>query len=701
MNKNILIITPFFPPQTHAAVFRAFKLVKYLKRTGWNPIVLTVNRNYLYLEDPDLLDEVQDVPIYQANYIEPTLRGLRMLLGGEDTSLKAITAKAKTIGAQSKSTDTVTSNKQSLFGKFYKYILDRWIQVPDRFRFWERSAVRMGRKIIKEHDISIIYTTCLPFTSNRIGMRLKHLTGVKWVADFRDPTTYAKRMYSDYFPVFAKQKKIEQDTFKYADAITGLSGAYLNIFNDLYEGRYSNKSYFIPTGVDDDYLPSFQNREKENYIIFVGEYLHEYKDNFLKIFAEAVNSKELKGKGCTLKIVGNKNINQKQTEEFVNDLGICNNVEYINHVPQRKLYELIVNAKAAVLIPGHTSSHDIEMHQGTVDLYLCKDGKTISNSELYAGDKDIYSTFRNRDPRMYHTIMPPYKVVDGKGDYTTWSYTSDPADREYIDIMGPNESCSNPGVGMKRLPGQNWSASLVRRVPNLQGGAQYTIEGKKYGPHAYVACRSGYYVWKNWDNWEENYNNAQVNTADKPIFKIEEILLNYAEAMYETGAFDQNVAEETINKLRTRAGVEKMTVANIDENFDPKRGKYYPKNNTTGILVDPVLWEIRRERIIELMGEGFGFYDVRRWRMAPWFVNMQQKGMWISKNELSSLTLLNETTGTSDGANGSMTEGYIYLFNDPIKEGKGWLEKYYLYQVPLEEIALNPNLTQNPGWDKE
>ena len=177
--------------------------------------------------------------------------------------------------------------------------------------------------------------------------------------------------------------------------------------------------------------------------------------------------------------------------------------------------------------------------------------------------------------------------------------------------------------------------------------------------------------------------------------------MNYAEAMYETGAFDQNVAEETINKLRTRAGVEKMTVANIDENFDPKRGKYYPKNNTTGNLVDPVLWEIRRERIIELMGEGFGFYDVRRWRMAPWFVNMQQKGMWISKNELSSLTLLNETTGTSDGANGSMTEGYIYLFNDPIKEGKGWLEKYYLYQVPLEEIALNPNLTQNPGWDKE
>ena len=346
----------------------------------------------------------------------------------------------------------------------------------------------------------------------------------------------------------------------------------------------------------------------------------------------------------------------------------------------------------------HTSAHDVEMHQATVDLYLCKDGKTISHSPLYQGDKDMYSTFRNRDPRMYHTIMPPYKVKDGKGTYTTWSYTANPADREYIDIMKPNESCSNPGIGMKRLPGQNWSASLVRRIPNLQNGGQYEIDGKKYSPHAFVACRSGYYVWKNWDNWEESYNNSAVNTADKPIFKIEEVLLNYAEAMFETGKFDQTVAEESINKLRARAGVEKMVVANIDANFDPNRGKYYPKDNADGILIDPVLWEIRRERIIELMGEGFGFYDVRRWRMAPWFINKQQKGMWISKSEIGTLTLLNESTHVSDGANGKMTEGYIYLFNDPILSGKGWLEKYYLYQVPTEEITLNPGLTQNPGW---
>lgn len=328
----------------------------------------------------------------------------------------------------------------------------------------------------------------------------------------------------------------------------------------------------------------------------------------------------------------------------------------------------------------HTSSHTIEMPQHTVDMYLCKDGKPISTSSLYNGDKDIYSTFRNRDPRMYHTIMPPYRVKPGKGDYQTWSFTDNEADREYMDILGLNESCSNPGIGMKRLPGQNWGADLLPYIPNLQNG--YDNQGTK--SKAFVACRSGYYVWKNWNQWETNFNNAALNVSDKPIFKIEEVLLNYAECKWEMGEFDQSIADKSINKLRDRAGVAKMIVANIDNNFDPDRDQ----------TINPVLWEIRRERLIELMGEGFSFDDIRRWKVAPWFVNKQQLGMWISQSKVNE-SLWDEETHlpTRD-----LDEGYIYLWGDPVIEGKGWLDKYYLYQIPTDEIILNPALKQNPGY---
>lgn len=352
-----------------------------------------------------------------------------------------------------------------------------------------------------------------------------------------------------------------------------------------------------------------------------------------------------------------------------------------------KSYVEDINPHGASYIE-HTSSHHVEMNQQTVDLYLMKNGRPILNTASgYHGNADMYAVFRDRDPRLYHTVIPPYKVKAAKGDYPTWSYTGNAADREYIDIMGANASCSNPGIGMKRLPGQNWSASLVPEIPRL-------------GTGAFVTCRSGYYVWKNWDNWETNFNNGNLNTADKPVFKIEEVLLNEAEAKFELGAFNQDVADRTINKLRDRAGIARMQVADINDGFDPGRGKYYPKGNDAGIAVDPVLWEIRRERIIELMGEGFGFYDIRRWRMAPWFLNRAATGLWMKKADAvkNGMTLYNPATGYSDGMQGSLAEGYLYLFNDPQKEGKGWQEKYYLYQVPTTEILLNPELEQNPGW---
>ena len=63
---------------------------------------------------------------------------------------------------------------------------------------------------------------------------------------------------------------------------------------------------------------------------------------------------------------------------------------------------------------------------------------------------------------------------------------------------------------MKRLPGQNWSASLVPEIPRLGTGSICDLP-------------FSYYVWKNWDNWETSFNNGNLNTADKPIFKIEEV----------------------------------------------------------------------------------------------------------------------------------------------------------------------------------
>lgn len=231
----------------------------------------------------------------------------------------------------------------------------------------------------------------------------------------------------------------------------------------------------------------------------------------------------------------------------------------------------------------------------------------------------------------------------------------------------------------------------------------------------YMRSWTGYYFWKHYTAWENGDNNYN-QTSDKPIFTIEEVLLNYAEAAFELGRFDQAVADKTINKLRDRAGVAPMVVSEIDEDFDPDRDKGTAEwiqgyDAKTTYEVPPVLWEIRRERIVELMGQGFSFYDVKRWHKAPYFINRQVCGAWVTKSDLpygnGSYTgpfvdydEIRQNGYALAQQNSSTDSGWIYTFEGPLATGKGWLDAYYLEMVPTNEIKMNPKLTQNPGWDE-
>ncbi len=97
-----------------------------------------------------------------------------------------------------------------------------------------------------------------------------------------------------------------------------------------------------------------------------------------------------------------------------------------------------------------------------------------------------------------------------------------------------------------------------------------------------------------------------------------EVLVNVAEAKYELGEFNQAVADATINKLRARGAVAPLQLSAIPD--DPQRDA----------AIMPALWEIRRERAIELMGEGFRFDDLRRWKKMD-YAMAQKLGRWIKK----------------------------------------------------------------------
>ena len=311
-----------------------------------------------------------------------------------------------------------------------------------------------------------------------------------------------------------------------------------------------------------------------------------------------------------------------------------------------------------------TGESYIEATKDAVDSYLCANGLPIKNiNSNYGGDKDVYAQFRNRDYRLYLTICPPYMVKKPKGPSSPeWEYTDKPEDKEYIDLMAKIS-----GETYHRLPSSNFKGFTVQGQPHFKN---------MNWQQGWNASQMGFWVWKYYNTHTVATNANGVNTTDAPLFRVGEVMVNYAEAMCELNKFDQAAADKSINKLRARAHVDKMIVSNISDNFDPSRDATVPA----------LLWEVRRERRAELMGEGFRLDDLRRWKKGE-YVNKQPLGAYVTGASSKNL----KVTGGS-GAD----EGYVYFFNAPL----GWKDHYYLYPLPLKQLALNENLEQNPVWTK-
>ncbi len=338
------------------------------------------------------------------------------------------------------------------------------------------------------------------------------------------------------------------------------------------------------------------------------------------------------------------------SEELVGQPGIILAKQYATSLVTHSITRVI-----------RSSAWYADLTKDAVDSYLCTDGRPVKTSTVYEGDQDIYAQFRHRDRRLYYTVVPPYRVelTGPLATSFTWEYTDNPRDREYIDFM----ATIAPATG-KRLPVSNYVGYNVHAMPHFRNFPN---------GQGFLVTQLGFYFWKYYNRQVDNMN-LRTSTIDYPLFRMGEVLVNYAEAKYELGEFDQNVADESINKLRVRAHLPNMIVSEITDNFDPDRDPTVPA----------VLWEIRRERRVELMGDGFRFRDLKRWKKGE-YLNKQALGAWVNNADYNNTLKIH----------GGGEEGYVEFFAEP----KGWLDYYYLEPLPTQELALNPNLVQNPGWE--
>jgi starch-binding outer membrane protein, SusD/RagB family len=266
------------------------------------------------------------------------------------------------------------------------------------------------------------------------------------------------------------------------------------------------------------------------------------------------------------------------------------------------------------------------------DMFLCQDGLPADRSPLFQGYGTMKSEYLNRDNRMkYQFHVDRGYYWSGNANWQiNWNWSAD-------DKKNARESPFDP-FGNSTTGYNTYRFVAERQVPDNQEGFDY------------------------------------------PVIRYAEVLLNYAEAVYErNGSISDADLDKSLNLVRNRVN------------------KNMPKLSNTLVNANGLSMreEIRRERTVELNAEAHRMDDLKRWYIAHIELTKPVLGVKWTGTEFA-------TTYTGEpGKRAKKTpavDGNGFVLVDAASN-RLFSEKHYLLPIPTQQIQLNPKLGQNPGWE--
>ncbi len=337
--KKILFVTYNFPPAAGAGTQRTLKFLKYLPEFGFETYVLTVDKVDYPDLDFSLLNEIPEhTKIFRTRYWTPF--GIYRKITGRKPEDKIPVAFIK-------------ENQKSLAERISVFLRMN-VFLPDAKIGWLPFAVKRGKKIIKEHKIDLIYSSGPPHTCHLIAKALKNSTGVKWIADFRDPWTEI-----DYYSGIGRTKLaekidsyLERSVLKRADYIISASSGYLRIIQSK---GIPNKYDVITNGFDLDDFSKVKTKELKKFTItYTGNMPYTRNpENLWSALDELVNEVEDFRENFEFHFAG---VMDDEIKDTISKMSFYKN--FINHgyVSHNDAVDLVFNSHLLIMIVNQVAT---------------------------------------------------------------------------------------------------------------------------------------------------------------------------------------------------------------------------------------------------------------------------------------------------------------------------------------------------------
>ncbi len=321
---KILMVAFHYPPfRGGSGVHRTLKFSHYLPQYGWLPMVLSAHpRAYPQVGEEQIQQIPSDVVVERAFALDASRH---LAIGGRYTRLTAL---------------------------------------PDPWSSWWLGAVWAGLKLIHRHRPAVLWSTYPIATAHLIGLTLHRLSGIPWVADFRDSMTEAN--YPRDYWSRRSYLWIEKQAVRYASRLIFTAPSTLEMYLQRYPALTADRCLLIPNGYDEEDFTDIEagrtgatTKDRPIRLLHAGLIYTDDRDP--RAFFRALS--RLKKNGAIDSRVLTIDLRASGSEAYYTDLlrqlGICDLVRLLPALSHRQALQDCADADGFLLFQAASCNHQI------------------------------------------------------------------------------------------------------------------------------------------------------------------------------------------------------------------------------------------------------------------------------------------------------------------------------------------------------
>ncbi|MDO9576250.1 MAG: glycosyltransferase [Candidatus Cloacimonadales bacterium] len=347
--KKLLLIAYFYPPLGGPGVQRPVKLVKYLRKFGWQTDVITVKNIVFHSYDAELAKEDAANSVIRAASLDPM------------AVLKKLTKN------KASHSDNIYFGTPEKIKKFIRNLFP-----IDEKIGWLPAAYKAGKKLIKTEKYDAVMATIGPYTNALVAYKLSRKFNLSLIIDYRDHWTLNPHLKGQTRFNKIHSKRWESRILGQASVITAIGQTMQNELIEAFGEQLESKSKVMFNGFDEEDFENIEIKKSEKTVFsYIGNF---YGYRTPEFFIKAMENLKKNGKlpnDLQIQFVGNY---YPESRKYLTVNSVSKQITILDQVEHQEALRLLMSCDAVLLFIASSAGGGILT--GKIFEYL-RSGKPI------------------------------------------------------------------------------------------------------------------------------------------------------------------------------------------------------------------------------------------------------------------------------------------------------------------------------------